>query len=316
MDIGSMVDGKFLAKRFSKLLGSKNLKMRVPRLIFGALVTLPSLIKAYGLNPGEKLNTWIAERLSENGIHTLADLQKITDSLPEGLVHRETGEQITNYDTSLKIIVADITTSTKVIFPKMAPMYWQKPEEISPSCLARSSSSVPFFFQPFKVSGVSEIEDGRRRWEELGSYDSVLPEKVLFVDGGILSSFPIDLYKRTGVPRAPTFGALFGSVRRGVKGSSHIGEFVESLYGAQLQYMNYDFFLQNPLYQRVITHIPTEKYFWLDFNMSYEDKLGLFREGVLAGYKFLENFNWIQYKEMRANEFKMMKSRLQTIQNE
>jgi hypothetical protein len=36
--------------------------------------------------------------------------------------------------------------------------------------------------------------------------------------------------------------------------------------------------------------------------MSEKDKLGLFREGVMAGYKFLEEFNWPQYKELRTAE--------------
>jgi len=39
--------------------------------------------------------------------------------------------------------------------------------------------------------------------------------------------------------------------------------------------------------------------------MKQEDKLGLFHEGVIAGYNFLENFNWPEYKRLRAAEFDM-----------
>ena len=205
-------------------------------------------------------------------------------------------------------MVADITTSTKVVFPQMAPMYWQNPEEVNPACFARASSSVPFFFQPLEVSGVSGIEEGRSKWAKLASYDSCLPEKVLFTDGGLLSSFPVELFKRIGVPRAPTLGAQFGSCRRSVNKTSHILEYLQSLYGSQLHYMSYDFILQNPLYQRLVAHISTANYFWLDFNLSPEDKLCLFREGVKAGYAFLESFNWPQYKALRAAEQEMIKT--------
>ena len=56
------------------------------------------------------------------------------------------------------------------------------------------------------------------------------------------------------------------------------------------------------------------KYNWLDFNMSQEDQLGLFREGVVAGYQFLESFDWALFKELRAAEYDMYQTQLKTIQ--
>jgi NTE family protein len=192
----------------------------------------------------------------------------------------------------------------------MAPMYWQTPEEINPAIFARASSSVPLFFQPYLINEVSNINGGKINWKTLADFDADLPKNVLFTDGGMLSNFPIDLFNRIGVPRAPTFGAIFGSRNRIVKATTNIVNFLENMYGAQQHYLSYEFIFQHPLYQRLITNIPTEKYHWLDFNMSDEDKLGLFSEGVTAGYKFLENFDWLLYKEMRASEYEMVKTAL------
>jgi len=139
----------------------------------------------------------------------------------------------------------------------------------------------------------------------LGSFTGTLPEKVSFADGGLLSNFPIDLFFRRGVPRAPTLGARLGSKNRSAKDVEKLSQYVERLFSSMRHYADYDFIFKNPLYKYLIMHIPTNAYYWLDFNMKPEDKLGLFSEGVFAGYKFLENFNWPQYKELRAAEYAM-----------
>jgi len=133
MNLGDMVDGKASARKLSKLLGEKDAKLRTIQIAVNALFSLPQLFKKLGLNPGDELSKWISERLLENGIRSQADLNNLIGSLPEGLIHRETGKQIVGYDTALRIVAADITTGTKVIFPDMAAMYWQEPDEINPA---------------------------------------------------------------------------------------------------------------------------------------------------------------------------------------
>jgi NTE family protein len=223
MNLGEMVDGNYSARQLSKLLGNRNAQLRVTRIIFNALISMPQMFKKIGLNPGDKLYDWIAEKLSDNDIYTHADLNKLTESLPEGLIHRDTGEKITDYDTKLKIVAADITTSTKVVFPEMAPMYWQKPEKVNPACFARASASIPAFFQPFTVSGISNLIENNDKWARLGSFTGKLPDKISFADGGLLSNFPIDLFKSFGVPRAPTLGARLGNKNRSAKDVDKIG---------------------------------------------------------------------------------------------
>ena len=302
MNLGEMVDGNYFARNLSALLGDHDARLRKLRIAFHALFSLPGIFSKLGLNPGVKLYEWIADRLSENGIQNLADLNKLIEMLPEELIHRETGGKITDYDTGLKIVVADITTSTKAVFPDMAAMYWQEPNEVNPAGFARASASIPAFFQPFTVDRISQLIGNSDKWERLGSFTGDLPDKVSFADGGLLSNFPIDLFRRPGVPRAPTLGARLSSKHRSANNVETVGQYAGQLFNSLRHYADYDFIFKNPLYKYLITHISTEGYNWLDFNMSQANKLGLFREGVLAGYEFLESFNWAQYKELRAAE--------------
>jgi len=310
MNLGEMVDGSYSARKLSRLLGNKNARLRGARIFFNTLFSMRGILKKLGLNPGDKLYNWIAERLADNGINNLADLNKLTESLPEGLIYRNTGEKVTEYDTKLKIVAADITTSTKVVFPEMAAMYWQEPEEVNPACFARASASIPMFFQPFTVKGISRLIENNDKWARLGSFTGDLPDKISFADGGLLSNFPIDLFKRFGVPRAPTLGARLGNKNRSVKEVDKIGQYAGKLFNSLRHYADYDFIYKNPLYKYLIAHIPTDKYNWLDFNMTPEDKLGLFKEGVIAGYKFLEGFNWKQYKELREAELAIQRAQV------
>jgi len=302
MDLGKMVDGKYFARRLSTLLGSSNIPLLKLRRILNLIFAAPQVFKTLGLNPGDKLYDWIAERLAENGIYTLADLDILINALPEGLKHRESGAKIDKYDTSLKIVATDVTTSTKVVFPDMAAMYWQEPSEVNPACFGRASSSIPGFFRPYIVGGVSELIGSVERWKQLGSFTGKLPDTVLFADGGLLSNFPIDLFKRQGEPRAPTLGARLSDKNRTAKDIKKIKPYAKQLYCALSHCADYDFIFKNPLYKQLVAHIPTNNYNWLDFNMSDEDKFSLFREGVETGAKFLDDFEWEYYKQLRAAE--------------
>ena len=244
MNLGDMIDGKASARRLSKLFGDNDAKLRFLRGVINALLSLPQLLKKLGLNPGDELYKWISDRLNEIGIHSQADLNKLIDALPEGLIHRETGRKIVDYDTALRIVAADITTSTKVVFPDMAAMYWQEPDEINPADFARASASIPLFFQPFTVSGISQLIASGDKWKQLGSFTGTLPEKVSFTDGGMFSNFPIDLFIRHGVPRAPTFGARLGNKNRSAKDLEKFTQYASRVFNSMRHYADYDFILK------------------------------------------------------------------------
>ena len=308
LNFGEMVDGNYFARKFSMMLGSQGISFWAFNFILNALLASPELIKKLSLNPGVKLYEWIAARLAENGINTLEDMEKLVNALPEGLVSRGSGAPIKDYDTNLRIVAADITTSTKVVFPDMAEMYFQEPKDVNPACFARASASIPFFFKPFMVSGISQLIGKGEKWERLGSFTGELPDIISFADGGLLSNFPIDLFKRPRIPRAPTFGARLGDKERSARDIKTIGHYSGNLLITLQHYADYDFIFKNPLYKHLIAHIPTNKYYWLNFNMSEDDKLGLFREGVKAGSKFLDTFDWEGYKSLREAELEVYRA--------
>jgi len=291
MNLGELVDGKYPAKKLSKLLGKRDARLKGLRTFISGLFSLKSIFKKIGLNPGDELLGWISDRLAENGIKTLDDLNKRTKLPPGKLIYRDTLETVADYDTQLKIVAADITTSTKVVFPEMAAMYWPNPGEVNPACFARASVSIPLFFQPFTVSGISQIIESSEKWETLGNFTGDLPDKISFADGGLFSNFPIDLFDGDDVPKAPTLGARLGNKNRTVKEIDTLGQYAEKLFNSLRHYADFDFIFKHPLYKRLIAHIPTNKYHWLDFNMSPEDKLGLFCAGVNSGYEFLEKLS-------------------------
>lgn len=76
---------------------------------------------------------------------------------------------------SLKMIAADITNSELIVIPDDLPKYGLIGETFSVAKAIRISCSLPFFFQPVKLKNKKG-------------------NPVLFIDGGILSNFPIWLF--------------------------------------------------------------------------------------------------------------------------
>ena len=57
----------------------------------------------------------------------------------------------------MAIIAADVTTSTQAVFPKMAHLYFENPDDESPATFVRMSMSIPFFFYPKEVGPSVEV---------------------------------------------------------------------------------------------------------------------------------------------------------------
>ena len=139
----------------------------------------------------------------------MKDLKDLQMKPPIGLKNIQNNEEPKDIIPKIAIITSDITTHSKVEFPKMSGLYWSDPDSIAPVKLVRASMSVPFFFDPFEVgnlpnAGKKEVKN----WKEYASYYGPVPPSAKFVDGGMLSNFPINVFHRQdgGIPRMPTFG--------------------------------------------------------------------------------------------------------------
>lgn len=295
----SLVDGNRSVKRLLKTIFRKDRGKLIKALYF--LLALPSLLKEHGMNPGQSFEDWLKAGLKNFGIDRTDSLRDQLNRGAKNLIRFGDGPALTDTQRSarLAMITADISTQSKVEFPKMASLYWGKMSDAeNPGSYVRASMSIPFFFRPFKVA-ISEPDAGS--WNEFAGIDDVkqLPKEAVFVDGGIMSNFPIQVFHGTGVPAAPTFGVLLGKRSRCVPPFVNILQHTNGIFNASRHCLDYDFLTQNPDYHRLITVIDTGEHNWLDFNVTRESKIDLFVRGVRAAHDFIEKFDWETYKDVR-----------------
>jgi predicted acylesterase/phospholipase RssA len=79
-------------------------------------------------------------------------------------------------------MIDSVANYNMVVLPTGVERYGIDPDQVDVARAVRMSMSIPFFFEPIKFRG---------------SY---------FVDGGILSNFPVWLFDSPGIPEWPTFG--------------------------------------------------------------------------------------------------------------
>jgi NTE family protein len=188
----------------------------------------------------------------------------------------------------------------------MAPLYWAEPDLVNPALFARASMSIPLFFHPFRVTDCPQDDAA---WSELAHYHGELPHSVMFMDGGIMSNFPINLFHQPyRVPMAPTFGAKIGVDRDRPATIEKPAELLGAVFDAARHTLDFDFIIQNPDYQHLVTMIDTGPHNWLNFALSDADKVDLLARGAKAAADFLCGFEWANYKKIRqgiADAFNM-----------
>ena len=186
------------------------------------------------------------------------------------------------------MVAADVTTETKVDFPRMAELYWDDPDSVDPACFARASMSIPLFFHPYRVE-CPQSGTARAAWKTLARYHGTVPESVYFVDGGIMSNFPINLFHEPfKVPVAPTFGAKIGIDREEPTDIRTPAQLLGAIFNAARHTLDFDFIVQNPDYRHLVAMIETGDHNWLNFAMMDEDKVDLFQRGAAEAAKFLQ----------------------------
>jgi NTE family protein len=258
----------------------------------------------FGLNPGDKFLQWMKAMLKECGIHNYADLRTLRMQPPKnGLFMRENrgGAQLPpERQSRVAIVAADINTESKVIFPEMAHLYWSDPEGVNPAEFVRASMSIPFFFHPYRVKNIPKGEAQWKEWVKHTGYRGNIPDEVMFMDGGTMSNFPIDLFHDyTKIPNAPTFGVKLGMDRSQANKNDKFFGLLGSLFNSSRHVHDYDFLCRNPEYRKLICMVDTGQHNWLNFSISDEEKKDLFIRGAKAAAHFLTGFDWKKYKEMR-----------------
>lgn len=280
----------------------RNAPFKIVTLALNAMKLVRILKTKLGLNPGNLFERWLIEALRQAGVTTLDDLEARRRILPAGLTHRG-GEDLSNAAAKLVIITSDITTHTKVEFPRMANLYWANPGNVSPALLVRASMSIPFFFEPYQVNNIPNHPEQAKWWDEYARYTGPIPPAVKFVDGGMLSNFPINVFHRTDgkLPTRPTFGVRLSAYRENYSKVNNLFSFSGAMISTMRQIHDYDFLMKNPEYRKLICRIDADQEFnWLDFEMNEKEKEKLFVLGAQKAIEFLERFSWEDYKTLRA----------------
>lgn len=301
-DLFEFVDGpKSIKKLIQKQIdGEKGL---VKALVWNSLKIFRLLKNKLGLNPGQTFEDWLKGLLHEAGIESMADLLDHRERRP-ALKLREDRDGVPS-DPRLAVVTSEINTHTKVDFPRMASLYWKQPESVSPAAFVRASMSIPYFFFPFFIKG--DIPDAGVRhhpeWKRLAGYHGPVPPEVRFVDGGMLSNFPINIFHaEDSIPTRPTFGVRLSTYRNSYSDTSSFFGLSGAMISTMRQTHDYDFILRNPDYRKLICNIDADQEFnWLNFNMSRERQIALFTLGAEKGLEFLKQFNWQEYKDLRAS---------------
>jgi predicted acylesterase/phospholipase RssA len=122
------------------------------RYLWKGAQVVDNLTKDFGLNPGDVFHDWLRRLRAERGVRTVRDLNQLrTLTAAAGLVRRDGSIYAPKAATRVALVTADVTTESKVIFPEMAHLYYQAPEEVNPADFVRASMAIPGFFRPFQV---------------------------------------------------------------------------------------------------------------------------------------------------------------------
>ena len=295
LEMFSFVDGDSDAQDFVRAMveGAGWIKM-----MWKGFQVADNIIEDLGLNPGDAFRRWVEEQLKRANIDSVVGLE-YRMTCPNLFLRDDTKLPKTACRGRLGIVAADISTGTKVVFPDMADLYWAQPETLNPAWLVRASMSIPGFFQPMRVANIPQGEDAISNWSDKAGYRGRLPKEVLFVDGGIISNFPIDLFHSRCVPRAPTLGVKLGVDRNQPVEVRKPAQLLGAVFDAARQGADYGFLSRHPDYQHLVGFIETGDHHWLDFYMAPDSKVDLFVRGVEAAINFLMKFDWDSYKDVR-----------------
>ena len=287
-----------------------------------------------GLCKGEAFKTWITELLENQGAKSSDDLTKNREKL---LIEAQLKKDDEVYEAkftedNFKIFATDITTATKAVFPRDNTVYkMDKPEDY-----IRASMSVPFFFKPVELPSLSNnkltsLSSNKKDWEDIGYYGEI-PKKVTFVDGGLITNFPIDAFHadlsekkkcedKNSNPfhiSKPTFGAKLGvdfiteiaeqNDSKKSPATAFDTDDLLSLSKAMFETMRFtherDFIKKNPDYKQLIKCIDVDENQAFNFDMDSATQQYLFWSGYKAAIEFIEGKEketdwWENYKNSR-----------------
>jgi NTE family protein len=216
-----------------------------------------SLLVSDGVYRGAYLERLLAGLLGDLGVRTFGDLR--------------TGEQPEQFAWSLVVTASDLSRRRLVRIPWDLDSYGIDPNEFPVARAVHASAAIPYVFEPVRVSGAT------------------------WVDGGLLSSFPVALFDRPQ-PRWPTFGVRL-SARPGIPPTHPVhGPVSLGIAAIETLLSNQDnAYIDDPCTVRRTVFVPADEVSPIDFDITAEQRDGLYQRGLLAGQEFLKTWNYADY---------------------
>ena len=228
-----------------------------------------SLLVRDGLYDGRYLEDFLTGALGELGVRTFGDLRlPATDPALEGMAPGR--------GYRLVVTVSDLSRRRLARLPWDFPSYDVDPDGQSVARAVRASAAIPFFFRPVR----QRTSAGEATW----------------VDGGLLSNFPVDLFDRADSlePRWPTFGVRLTTrtptppVTRAVDNPVEIGlAALDTLLTDQGSA-----FLEDPCTVERTVFVPTSEVSVVDFDLDRETQERLYASGRAAVADFLPGWDF------------------------
>jgi NTE family protein len=218
-----------------------------------------SLLLSDGVYRGAYLQQLLTDLLAEFGVHTFADLR--------------TGEQPDQFAWSLVVTASDLSRRQLVRIPWDLRSYGIDPDTFPVARAVHASAAIPYIFEPVRVGGAT------------------------WVDGGLLSDFPVDLFDRPG-PRWPTFGIRL-SARPGIPPTHPVhGPVSLGIAAIESLLSNQDnAYIDDPCTVRRTIFVPADEVSPIDFGITDKQREALYQRGLQAGQDFLKTWNYADYQK-------------------
>ncbi len=218
-----------------------------------------SLLTSDGVYQGTYLEQLLTGLLADLGVRTFADLR--------------TGDEPEQFAWSLVVTASDLSRHRLVRIPWDLDSYGIDPDDFSVARAVHASSAIPFVFEPVRVAGAT------------------------WVDGALLSNFPVGLFDRSdGGPEWPTFGIRLSS-RPGIPPTHPVhGPVSLGIAAIETLVSNQDnAYIDDPCTVRRTIFVPADAISPIDFDITAEQREALYRRGLQAGQEFLQTWNYRDY---------------------
>lgn len=277
------------------------------------------LIKAlrkagHGLNPGNYFYNWMKNVMEDNGVSNVTQLREKAERVPKLKVRNPATQKADSLRGDVTFITSELASQNKIEFPKMCDLFREDPDELHPANFVRASMSIPIFFESHTIDDIPrKSQKVKDAWMHHFGTDKNIPKKAKFVDGGMMSNFPINIFYNPRIiePRLPSFGIDLDDGppdndididddKNVTVISSSLLEYLGGLFNTIRYYYDKDFIIKNNVFAKGIGKIPLTEFNWLNFFINEEEKIKMFIRGAQAARDFLFTFDWHKYQQERV----------------